>query len=117
MKIKSYLDVKMSKLRVKGAKGVAIRWLISQLDGASNFVMRLFEFEEGGNTPLHTHPYEHEVYILEGKGVLVYEKKEYNFEKGYCLFVPPNKLHQFKNTGKAPLKMLCLIPTPKWRQH
>ncbi|MCK4353192.1 cupin domain-containing protein [candidate division WOR-3 bacterium] len=110
MKIKNYLNIQIEPVEMKGAKGVTVRWLISQKDKAPNFAMRRFEIEPGGYTPLHKHPHEHEVYILEGKGILVYEEKEYKFKKDYCIFVPPNKFHQFKNIGKTLLKFLCLIP-------
>jgi mannose-6-phosphate isomerase-like protein (cupin superfamily) len=29
-----------------------------------------------------------------------------------AVFVPPNQLHQFRNTGSGPMKFLCLIPHP-----
>jgi mannose-6-phosphate isomerase-like protein (cupin superfamily) len=29
-----------------------------------------------------------------------------------AVFVPPNEVHQFRNTGSGPLKFLCLIPHP-----
>ena len=113
MKVSSYLDVKVEEVKMEGAKGATVRWLISQADGAPNFAMRMFELEPEGYSPLHTHPYEHEAYILEGEGVLVYEGEEYKFKKDYCVFIPPDKLHQFKNTGTSPLKFLCLIPHSK----
>ena len=110
MKIKNYTDIEAREVKMEGANGGVMRWLISQADGAPNFVMRMFEFEPGGYSPLHTHPYEHEVYILEGNGTFIYEGQEYKFDKNYCIFVPPNKLHQFKNTGKSSLRFICLIP-------
>ncbi|MCK4308238.1 cupin domain-containing protein [candidate division WOR-3 bacterium] len=113
MRVSSSLDIKVEQVKMEGAKGATVRWLISQVDGAPNFAMRMFELEPEGYSPLHTHPYEHEAYILEGEGVLVYEGKEYKFKKDYCVFVPPDKLHQFKNTGTTSLKFLCLIPHPK----
>jgi quercetin dioxygenase-like cupin family protein len=110
MKIQNSLEIRAGEIKMEGAKGGTIRWLISQKDNAPNFAMRLFEFEPGGYSPSHSHPYEHEVYILEGSGTFMCEGKEYSFEKDYCIFVPPDKLHQFKNTGKSSLKFLCLIP-------
>ena len=112
MKVSNYLDIKVEKVKMEGVKGATVRWLISQADGAPNFAMRMFELAPKGYTPLHQHPQEHEVYILEGEGTLVYEDKEYKFKKDYCVFVPPNKLHQFKNIGTNPLKFLCIIPHP-----
>lgn len=110
MKIANYKEMKLEPVNMEGAKDANIRWLIAEEDGAPNFAMRLFELKAGGYSPLHSHPYEHEVYALEGEGTLVFEGKEYQFKKEYCIFVPPDKEHQFKNTGKSTLKFLCCIP-------
>ena len=55
-----------------GATGCQVRWLVGPGDGAPNFAMREFEVAPGGHTPRHSHPYEHEVFVLQGSGV-VYE--------------------------------------------
>ncbi|MFA5240002.1 MAG: cupin domain-containing protein [Phycisphaerae bacterium] len=70
----------------------------------------MFELAPGGHTPLHKHKHEHEVFAVEGQGILVYEGKEHQFDKGYVIFVPGDKEHQFKNNGDSVLKFLCLIP-------
>ena len=72
MKIEKSSNIKKSPVEIEGAKDVGIRWLISKEDGAENFAMRMFELEPGGHTPLHTHPQEHEVFVLEGQGTLTY---------------------------------------------
>ena len=94
----------------EGMKGVKIRWLISEKDGATNFAMRLFELAPGGHSPWHQHEWEHEMYILEGEGVAVKEDGEIKFKAGDAFFVVPWEWHNFKNTGKQVLKFLCLIP-------
>ncbi len=110
MKIEKSTDISIHPVVVDGAKDVKIRWLISKEDGAKNFAMRMFELQPGGFTPLHTHPHEHEVFIVEGCGTFICEEKEYRFESEYVIFVPPNKEHRFKNTGDSILRFLCLIP-------
>ena len=89
---------------------MAVRWLIGDADGAPNFAMRMFEVEPGGHTPLHTHPHEHEVFIVEGTGVFVCEGKEYPFEPEHAIFAPGGTEHCFKNTGDSVMRFLCLIP-------
>lgn len=111
MKIEKSSDISKSPVVDEGAKHVGIRWLISKEDGAPNFAMRMFELEPGGHTPLHTHPHEHEVFILEGDGTFVFEGQEHPFGAEYVIFVPPNKEHRFMNTGDSLLRMLCIIPT------
>jgi quercetin dioxygenase-like cupin family protein len=110
MKIVKSEDVSKSAVEVEGAKDVGIRWLISKDDGAENFAMRMFELQPGGHTPLHIHSHEHEVFIVEGQGVLVFEGQEHEFGPEYVILVPPNKEHRFKNTGDSILRLLCLIP-------
>ena len=71
-----YTDVELEEPNEQGLKDVKVRWLISEKEGAKNFAMRLFEIKPGCYTPLHQHPWEHEVFIKEGSGILVVEKKE-----------------------------------------
>ncbi|TRO44752.1 cupin domain-containing protein [Candidatus Bathyarchaeota archaeon] len=89
---------------------VHVRKLITKFIGANNFAMRLFEIYPEGNTPLHTHPWEHEVFILEGEGTIFNGEESSSFKTNDVVFVAPDERHQFKNTGKTLLKFLCLIP-------
>jgi len=110
MKIEKCSRISKSSVDHEGAKDVEIRWLISKADGAENFAMRMFELQPGGHTPLHIHPHEHEVFVVEGQGTFVFEGQEYDFEAEYVIFVPGNKQHQFINTSDSVLRMLCIIP-------
>jgi quercetin dioxygenase-like cupin family protein len=74
--------------------------------------MRQFEVAPGGHTPLHTHGYEHEVFVLEGRGVVLEGDREHPLCSGSVVYVPPKQVHQFRNTGDVALKFLCLIPHP-----
>jgi len=93
-----------------GAKGCTVRWLVGQEDGAPNFAMRQFEVAPGGHTPKHSHPYEHEVFVLEGHGVVTEGETEHALSAGDVVFVAPNDVHQFRNTGREPMKFLCMVP-------
>ena len=108
MKHQHYSDV--NKDEVEGYSGVSVRWLISEKDGADTFAMRLFEIEPGGNTPYHEHDWEHEVFILQGKGEVKKKKGEEKFRAGDFFFIPPSETHQFRNTGNEIVQFLCLIP-------
>jgi quercetin dioxygenase-like cupin family protein len=94
----------------EGASKLKVRWLITKEMGAPNFAMRLFEMEPSGNSPLHVHPWEHEVFILEGEGVVVGQDKERKFRPGDVVFVAPNEKHQFKNNGSRTVRFLCIVP-------
>ena len=110
LKIGRATGIPAREVTTEGAKGVTIRWLVSKNDGAPGFQMRLFEVAPGGKTPLHTHEWEHEVYILEGEGVLTYEGEERQFSKGFFAFVPPGRKHSFSNTGEGILSFICVVP-------
>ena len=109
MNILHYKDVK-AEAAEEGASNLRVRWLITKEMGAENFAMRLFEMEQGGYSPFHGHPWEHEVFILEGEGLVVGEGLERKFRAGDVIFIPPNEKHQFKNTGEKTVKFLCLVP-------
>jgi quercetin dioxygenase-like cupin family protein len=98
-----------------GSSKLKVRWLITEDMGANNFVMRLFELEPNSHSPFHRHSWEHEVFILEGEGLVVNEQTENKVKAGYVIFIPRNEKHQFKNTGESLLKFLCLVPTTKSR--
>jgi len=110
MKIEKSSNIKKSPVNIEGAKDVEIRWLISKEDGAENFAMRMFELQPGGHTPLHTHPHEHEVFIVDGTGTFHCEGNDHDFGPEHVIFVPGNAEHNFKNTGDSTLRFLCLIP-------
>ena len=110
MPVNHYETVTQEAVDMDGAEGCQVRWLIGQDDGAPHFAMRQYEVAGGGFTPRHQHPYEHEVFILEGQGVLSEGDVEQPLRAGDVAFVAPDQLHQFRNTGETPLKFLCLIP-------
>ncbi len=110
-KVFRYDAVEAKEVTDEGASKVKVRWLITKEMGAKNFAMRVFEVENGGCSPLHKHPWEHEVFILEGSGHLFDGEKAIPFKARDVVFVPPNEMHQFKNDGKITLRFICLIPS------
>jgi quercetin dioxygenase-like cupin family protein len=110
MKVTHSTDVPLEKVEMPGAQGCAYRVALSSRDGNLSMAMRFFEVAAGGHTPLHQHPYEHEVLILEGQGTVWREGQEVALKAGHVLFVPADEMHQFKNTGSSLLKFMCLIP-------
>jgi quercetin dioxygenase-like cupin family protein len=103
-------EVELENVAESGAEGIKIRWLIKQEDGAPNFAMRLFEVQPKGHSPLHSHDWEHEVYILEGDCKITCDNQDKKAKAGYVVFIPPKAKHQFTNIGKSTLKFLCLVP-------
>lgn len=110
MKVSDHRQIKSQPVQMQGAEGCTVRWLVGEEDGAPNFAMRQFEVAPGGFTPRHSHPYEHEVYVLEGRGVVYEGDTEHPLKTGDVVYVSPSEIHQFRNTGEVPLKFLCLVP-------
>lgn len=94
-----------------GVKDTTMRMLLGKDDGASNFYMREFTVAAGGHTPLHSHNYEHEIYILEGRGELQCGDETSSLSTGKAIYIPANSLHQFRNDSNHDLRFICLVPS------
>ncbi len=92
------------------ARGVCVQWLISQSDGAPTFALRRFEVDPDGHTPFHDHPWEHEVFVLTGSGVVRTEEGTHTLRPGSVAFIPPGVRHTFENTGDGVFAFLCVVP-------
>lgn len=88
MKTFHYLDVEAKKFG-DGASKVEGRWLITKEMGAENFPMRLFEMMPEGYSPFHRHPSEHEIFILEGEGLVIGGDRATNIRRRLCYLHPP----------------------------
>ncbi|MCL5406341.1 MAG: cupin domain-containing protein [Deltaproteobacteria bacterium] len=97
MKHVNYLEVEGRRVEEAGARGVVLRTVIGDLDKAPNFHMRVISFEEGGATPRHSHPWEHEVFILKGEGSVDVDGKTVALQPGDVVFVPPGSEHCFQS--------------------
>lgn len=96
------------------APGVTIRWVIDEPhDGAPNYALRVIEIAAGGHTPRHIHPFEHENFVIEGQGRVLLGDAWHEVGPGSVVFVPAGLEHTYVNTGDAPFKFLCGIPTSR----
>jgi len=92
-------------------EGIDLRWLIAEKENAPNFAMRLVTIHPGGVFAPHHHPYEHEIYVLEGTGVVTNPDGDVGvMQPGVFVLVPPDEIHGYRNTGDQPLKFICMIP-------
>jgi quercetin dioxygenase-like cupin family protein len=112
MKVIHYEQMEAAPVEADGVVGCRMCCLIGPSDAAPSFSMRRFEVAPGGHTSKHAHAHEHEVFVIEGSGVVVDGDREHPLRPGVAVFVPPNQMHQFRNTGSSTLKFLCLIPHP-----
>jgi quercetin dioxygenase-like cupin family protein len=92
------------------AEGITIRWVIGQPEGAPNFAMRIIEFAPGTAFGPHEHPFEHEIFIVDGEGVAEGPDGTVELRAGVALYIPPGEPHAYRNIGESPLRMVCVIP-------
>ena len=92
--------------------GITIRWAIGKPEQAPNFALRVIEFEPGAVFTPHQHPYEHEIFVLEGEGVAETPSGQAAMRPGVALYIPPDELHGYRNTGQQALRFVCVVPHP-----
>lgn len=91
-------------------QGLTIRRVISAVDGATDFTMETFEIRPGGYSAYHQHPWQHQVFVIKGAGVVTGEQGDTPFNVGDVIFIPPDEPHQFRNTGEDTVEFVCLVP-------
>lgn len=112
MRITHYAQVPAEAVE-QGATRVTIREVITPEDGAPNFSLRVLEIEPGGHTPRHAHPWEHEVFVLAGRGSVWCQAHGYvELSPGDTVLVAPDEEHQFRGAGEELFRFVCLIPNP-----
>jgi quercetin dioxygenase-like cupin family protein len=111
MIIKKATEIKREVVTKANSTETTIQWLITKEDGAERFTMRRFEIQPGGQIGIHSHPEEHEIYILQGTGKLIDESGDtFQVHEGNVVFVPPNEPHGYRNDGNDTLAFICVIP-------
>jgi quercetin dioxygenase-like cupin family protein len=95
---------------MKGAAGVAMQIMVGRADAAPSFALRHFIVEPGGHTPHHSHPYEHEVYVVAGSLAAECDGSVKEVSGGDVLLVPSGAVHQFVNQSSSPARFLCVVP-------
>ena len=64
--IRNINSVPTNPVQMAGVNGAEMAIMVGREHGAPNFALRHFSVTPGGNTPRHSHDYEHEVFIVEG---------------------------------------------------
>ena len=111
MKVQNFREVE----GLAAAPGVLMHVVAGPAEGAPNFVMRLFEIEPGSATPHHSHPWEHEIFVVSGKGTLVSGDSRTPLKEGDAAMVLPDELHSFANAGGDTLRVICVVPLVEGR--
>ena len=116
-KVCHYTDVPADAVG-EPAKGASMRWLIDDThDGAPVYALRMVELAPGGHSPHHHHPYEHENFVVEGRGRVLMDGEWHDLKPGDVVYVPANTVHQYANAGAETFRFLCGIPVTKLRER
>lgn len=111
MIVKNYREVRAAP--IVDEPGVTVRWLVSELGEGPGFALRLYEVGSGAATTDQSHYWEHEVFVLSGKGVAVGEDGEFPLSEGDVVYVPAEENHWYANTGDDVLRFLMVLPIPQ----
>lgn len=110
MPIRNIDDVETQPVQMHGVKDASMALMVGRGDGAPNFAMRQFVVDAGGNTPRHSHDYEHEVFVVSGRGTIFLDGEVQPIRGGDAIYVPADEEHQFKAGENEPLRFLCMVP-------
>lgn len=109
MKITRLENCEKAPVGMAGAMGAFRQVPIGRADGSPNISFRVFTVKPGGHTPHHTHESEHLNYIISGEGEVLEGEIPREIRQGDFILVPPNVLHQYRNTGDEPLVFICAV--------
>ncbi|NWF95255.1 MAG: cupin domain-containing protein [Candidatus Thorarchaeota archaeon] len=111
MYVINYREREEIPVSLPGSLKTTVRWLIGKQDGAKTYAMRLFEIQPGGIIPLHNHPEEHEIFVLQGQAKLLGGKENTVSKKDDVVFIPSDLPHGYDNTeGTEVFRFICVIP-------
>ena len=110
MLIRNIDEVERTAVDMPGVKDATMAVMVGRADNAPNFAMRQFVVAPGGNTPRHSHDYEHEVFVVSGSGTVFLDGADRPVRAGDAILVPADEEHQFRATGSEPLRFLCMVP-------
>jgi len=112
MKTISLDKVEKMKVQMEGASGAWKQLPLGSSDGTPVYSFRVFTLEPNGNTPYHSHPFEHMNYVIEGNGALVDEAgNRHPLKEGDFALVSPGEKHQYRNaSADGVFKMICAVP-------
>jgi len=86
-------------------KGREFRYLVHRDTGCPD-VTQFVGTIPPGRAPDHSHVYDEVIYVLEGRGTLHVEGREFPIEPGTCMHLPPLLEHALENGSGSPMRVL-----------
>jgi quercetin dioxygenase-like cupin family protein len=91
--------------------GNRIYWMLTSEIGTPHFELRYVELPPGGRSSDGSHPHEHEVFVVQGQGILKGSGGETRLKPGMAVFVPGHEVHQWINaSAHEPFGFVCVVP-------
>ena len=89
--------------------GIFIRKL-ADLEGKriKNLNLRIFEVQPDTENDLHAHGYSHDLFVIEGEGVVRLSNDDQSIKEGDVVHIAPGESHSFANAGGSELRFLCI---------
>jgi len=104
-----------ARVALAGGHGQVAEILNQDLCGAKNVLGTLRWLERGETFDAQAREGRHQlVYLMEGEGVIVLDRKEYAAGKGAGIYLGPNEGASIRQAGATPLKLFHLV-VPKAR--
>jgi len=91
-----------------GVVGDTYTVLLSGKDTAGQFCLIDMHVPPGGGPPPHRHDFEETFILLEGEMEATFRGVQSAVKAGQTVHIPANAPHQFHNSGKANVRMLCI---------
>lgn len=80
---------------------------------AENLAAGIVEFPVGTTAPPHSHSSQEElIYVVDGMGSIMLDHREQELEPGVFVFIPPGVVHQVRNNGPEPVRLLYAFSPP-----
>jgi len=98
---------------VEVAPGFQRRELVSGERGSESLTVADATLVPNGQAPLHTHPTEEAMVILEGEAVAWLGDDTITVTKGQTVLAPAGVKHGFTNKSGKPVRIMAIFPTGK----
>ncbi|MHA1887548.1 MAG: cupin domain-containing protein [Promethearchaeota archaeon] len=109
MIVKSLDDIPQEPVTMFSSTETKIQWL-RRPEESTHFMLRRFVIGSKGQIGIHSHPEEHQMFILKGPIELLNgEGKKTAVNSREFVYMPPNELHGYINPNDYEVEFLCGI--------
>lgn len=102
---KPFRTVRESEVKATPAGDRSFKLLVNPEIGARRVTQFIGEIPPG-RAPMHHHPYEEAIYIIEGEGCVHTEDGDATFKPGSSIYLPRLVKHCLENTGSKSIRLL-----------